>query len=182
MAEEAEQSNSFTVASSGEDLRYAARIGDLDDVKKILKRYKGDSNEFAKFLPAVLAAADSLSGNKSLHLCAANGHGDVLRVLVEHGADVNATNLSGSTPLHYAALTGRLDVVKDLIKNNAEPVVENEYRKTALDEARSAKKGTVAEFLMSHVEDTNEVPGLEKGSGERLDEQVEKVSLDDKAN
>lgn len=184
MAEKPQELTTFTVASSGEDLRFAARTGNLEDAKEILKRYKGDSNELAKFLPAVLAASDSLSGNKALHLCAANGHVDVLRLLIAHGADVNATNISGSTPLHYASLTGQLNVVKELIQNNAMAVVENKYEKTALDEARSAKKDTVADFLVSHVEETNEVPDLdlEKGSDEKLDEQVKAVSLVDKEN
>lgn len=172
---------SFTVASSGEDLRYAARIGDMDDVTEILSRYKGDSNELSKFLPAVIGAADSLSGNKALHLCAANGHLDVVRVLIEHGADVDVSNLAESTPLHYASLTGHLDIVKELIKHDAKPVIENKYEKTALDEARSAKKDAVAEFLMNHVEETNEGPDLDKTSGDQLSKQMQQASLKDES-
>ncbi|CDF39470.1 unnamed protein product [Chondrus crispus] len=152
----------FTVASSGEYLRYASRIGDVRDVEQILGRYKGDSNELARFLPAVVGAADSISGNKALHFCAANGHLDILHVLLRNGADINVTNLSGSTPLHYAALTGQLEIVKELIRQNAQAVVENKYEKTALDEARSAKHSDIAEFLMGHVEKKSELPDLDK--------------------
>eukprot|EP00177_Eucheuma_denticulatum_P005309 GFKZ01009656.1.p2 GENE.GFKZ01009656.1~~GFKZ01009656.1.p2 ORF type:complete len:180 (+),score=26.58 GFKZ01009656.1:89-628(+) len=151
---------SFTVASSGEDLRFAARIGDFHDALHILERYKNSNNPLSNLLPAVLATGDSLSGNKALHLCSANGHVDMVRLLLDHGADVNATNMSGSTALHYASLNGRLEVVQELVKYKARAVVENKFAKTALDEARAGRKDLVAKFLLDHVEKTGVAPDL----------------------
>lgn len=165
-------SPSFTVASSGENLRYAARAGDLTEACDVLKRYKdtGPDNPLSKLLPAVLASGDSLSGNKALHLCAANGHLDLVRLLLEHKADVNATNLSGSTALHYASLNGQLEIVQELIKYYANPVVENKYGNTALDEARLGGKNNVAEFLLDHVERTGSASNLSNETNERATE------------
>lgn len=163
-------SSSFTVASSGEDLRYAARAGDLNEAREVLKRYKDGSpdNPLSKLLPAVLASGDNLSGNKALHLCAANGHLELVRLLLEHKADVNVTNLSGSTPLHYASFNGQLEIVHELIKCHANPVVENKYGNTALDEARLGGKNKVAAFLLDHVEKTGSAPDLTHETEERV--------------
>lgn len=150
----------FTVASSGEDLRFAARTGDLHDALQVLDRYKNSTNLLSNLLPAVLSTGDSLSGNKALHLCAANGYVEMVRLLLDHGADVNATNMSGSTALHYASLNGRLEVVQELVKYKAKAVVENKFGKTALDEARAGRKDKVAQFLLDHVEKTGAAPDL----------------------
>ena len=39
----------------------------------------------------------------ALHLSALNGHGDVVRLLLDNDADVAAADDAGDTPLHYAA-------------------------------------------------------------------------------
>ena len=39
-----------------------------------------------------------------LHVASFFGHGGVVRVLAEHGADVSARNNTGATPLHHAAV------------------------------------------------------------------------------
>lgn len=160
----------FTVASSAEDLRMAARAGDLSEAVAVISRYTGDTNDYAKFLPAVIGAADNTSGNRALHFCAANGHKDIVQLLCTHGVDVNATNMSGSTALHYASLTGQLEVVKVLLQNCARPVVENKYSKTALDEARSGRHEDVAKFLLEHVESMGSAPDLQMDGENRKDE------------
>ncbi len=45
---------------------------------------------------------------------AVSGHLDVVKYLVEKGADVKAADNDGWTPLHWAAELGLLDVVKYL--------------------------------------------------------------------
>lgn len=163
----------FTVASSAEDLRYMSRIGDVEDIEKILNRYMGESNELSKFLPAVLAASDSLSGNKALHFCAANGHLDVVRLLLSLKVDIDAINHSGSTALHYAALNGKLEIVRELIKNNAQPVIENKFGKTALDEARSCNRSDIADFLMEFVERAGSAPAMDNPDNKEAADTVE---------
>lgn len=155
----------FTVVSSAEELRVAARVGDLNEAKAIIARYQGS---LSKFLPAVLSAVDDLSGNCALHLCCANGHLNIVRLLLEHNAPTNVKNLSGSTALHYASLTGQLEVVKELIKNGAEPVVENNGGRTALDEAFSGKHEKVAKFLLAHVDSVGCNPDLKEDTEEGL--------------
>jgi ankyrin repeat protein len=45
-------------------------------------------------------------------LACRNGHADVVKWLIDHKVDVNASQSSGSTALHAAAFFGHLSVVK----------------------------------------------------------------------
>ncbi|XP_023933691.1 caskin-2, partial [Lingula anatina] len=49
-----------------------------------------------------------------LHLAAKNGHGDIIRLLLQAGVDINRQTLQG-TCLHEAALYGKIEVVKLLL-------------------------------------------------------------------
>lgn len=143
----------FTVASSAGELRQACRVGAGEEAQNIIARYTGESNPLSRFLRAVLAATDDLSGNTALHLCCANGHIDLVRLLLRHQAPIDATNYSGSTPLHYASVTGQLDVVQELLEREAEPVIGNKYGRTALDEAENSKHEDIVACLQARMEE-----------------------------
>jgi ankyrin repeat protein len=55
-----------------------------------------------------------------LTLAAAIGRVDIVRVLLDSGADVEITNHKGWTPLHIAAFHGQLEVCRSLLENGAE--------------------------------------------------------------
>lgn len=75
----------------------SARYGDTEDVKVAL-------NEGVK-----LEVRDE-AGRTALHMAAANGHLDIVQILVKAGSDVNAKNAQDSTPLHWACLNGKKEV------------------------------------------------------------------------
>ena len=50
-------------------------------------------------------------GSTPLHLAAHNGHTDIFRLLLDHGAEVNEINYYGETPLHQAATMRHPDIV-----------------------------------------------------------------------
>jgi hypothetical protein len=58
-----------------------------------------------------------------------------VELLLENGADVNATAMDGTTVLHHAAAMGRDAVVEYLIANGADLSVRDNSNRTALDVA-----------------------------------------------
>ena len=60
------------------------------------------------------------NGVTPLHVAASWGHANVVRALLEHGADAGARDKDGGTPLHFAALTGQVDAVCALLEHGAD--------------------------------------------------------------
>ncbi len=88
-------------------LARAASSGKLDVVKFLIEK-KG-----ADFI------AVALTGITPLSLAAYYSKWDVVKYLIEQGAEVNAADKYGRTVLHRAASYGQLDVVKFLIEQGA---------------------------------------------------------------
>ena len=73
-------------------------------------------------------------------LCWAAMYGEVeiAKLLIDQGANANASNADGGRPLHGAALFGRADMVSLLVDNGADPTVRNDrnelpYKSTEFD-------------------------------------------------
>ncbi len=56
-----------------------------------------------------------------------------LRLLIQHGADVNAADSRGDRAIHVAAQQGLNDTVRLLVELGADPAAANGVGKTALD-------------------------------------------------
>lgn len=54
-----------------------------------------------------------------MHYAAANGHQDCITLLIEAGADVNATDEYGGTPLHLSSEKGFTDCISVLVAAGA---------------------------------------------------------------
>ncbi|HUW31747.1 MAG TPA: ankyrin repeat domain-containing protein [Planctomycetota bacterium] len=97
-----------------------------------------------------------------LHAAAAHGHAEAARILLAHGADVDAKDSSGAMPLHLAARCGHKDVVRLLLDNNAAIDARRRYTEyTPLAEAlngdRAELRADVAELLVERGADVNAV-------------------------
>ncbi len=61
-------------------------------------------------------------------------------LLLEHGAEINATALDGTTVLHHAAAMGRDEIVEYLIAKGADLSIRDHSNRTALDVANGVPK------------------------------------------
>src|SRR6202008_403948 len=55
-----------------------------------------------------------------IHAAATGGHADILLLLIDHGADLEARNLIGDTALHIASRSARLEAGKCLLNRGAD--------------------------------------------------------------
>ncbi|HEV3119657.1 MAG TPA: SMI1/KNR4 family protein, partial [Gemmataceae bacterium] len=72
---------------------------------------------------------------------------DLVRALIDAGADVNHINSLGSTPLHYAGLAGVMDAVRLLLEQNANPTIVNDDKEIPAEAARRKEHEEVARVL-----------------------------------
>ena len=79
---------------------------------------------------------DPQSGSTLLATAALMGHTEIVALLLEHGADVNAKSRDGATALHTSAFLGRAETVKLLLENGADTTLKNNMGSTAIDGAK----------------------------------------------
>ncbi|XP_037038800.1 protein fem-1 homolog B isoform X1 [Bradysia coprophila] len=130
-------------------LSIAARNGRYRVVKMLLSNFKPviDQDCTAKLDGHIVQGATAL-------WCAAGaGHLNVIKLLVQHGADVNHKTKTLSTPLRAACFEGRLDIVKYLVAHHAEINFGNTYNNTCLMISSYKGHTDVVEFLLANGAD-----------------------------
>ncbi|XP_037052677.1 protein phosphatase 1 regulatory subunit 12A isoform X9 [Peromyscus leucopus] len=75
------------------------------------------------------------SGGTALHVAAAKGYTEVLKLLIQAGYDVNIKDYDGWTPLHAAAHWGKEEACRILVDNLCDMDMVNKVGQTAFDVA-----------------------------------------------
>jgi len=162
---------SVLVAAGPElDVFDAAAVGDADRLRQLLDADPAAATAYASdgFFPLALAAyfgrpaavqvlleggADVSATARNpmrvqpLHAAVAGRHLDVVRVLVEAGADVNVHQHGGWTPLMGAAAHGDVETVDLLLAHGADPTATNESGRDAASLAREHGHDALADRL-----------------------------------
>lgn len=131
-----------------DDIIYAARVGDLDELNEYLQSCVGEE---------ILHVKDPESGNTPLHMACANGHISCIKALLNAlpgPSLVNMANHAGNCALHWACLNGHVEVVKLLVEAGADPLLNNNAGYDCLYEAESNGKSDVVGWLLENVDYT----------------------------
>ena len=118
------------------DLSHAIDTGDLEKTSQLFKPSDLESSEY--------------HGGSVLHYAVANGTVEVVRFLIEHGADLNkeAGDLSEMVPLAHAAESGNLDVVRYLIEGAGAEIDSVRFSNNPLVRAASSGAIEVVRYLV----------------------------------
>ena len=116
-------------------LMIAALKGEVDLVRKLIAR-DADVNK---------------PGWAPLHYAATGGHLEVMRLLLEHHAFIDAESPNKTTPLMMAAQYGSREAVKLLLEEGADTDMKNELGLSAIDFANRVGRTDVAELIAAAV-------------------------------
>ncbi|MDU8913993.1 ankyrin repeat domain-containing protein [Aestuariicoccus sp. MJ-SS9] len=93
--------------------------------------------------------------SRPLFFAAQRGHAEVVKLLLERGADANTSFTFGS-PLHAAARANDTDVVALLLEHGADPDLESgDFRHSPLHEAAGRGAFEAAKMLIGHGANVN---------------------------
>jgi uncharacterized protein len=112
-------------------LMMAALKGRLEFVKKLIAR-GADVNK---------------PGWTPLHYAATGGHLEIMALLLDQNAYIDAASPNGTTPLMMAAQYASADAVKLLLDAGADPSLKNQSGLTAIDFANRASREDSAELI-----------------------------------
>ena len=119
------------------------KAGNLPGIQKAL-RQRGNANQAEK------------DGTTALHWAVQANRSDIVQVLVEAGADVNARNHFGATPLAVALIDGNSAIAEQLLKAGANPRVPVPELGTALLAAAHIGNPEVIKELLKAGVNVNE--------------------------
>ena len=123
-------------ADLAKDLANAASKGDRGRVESLLA---GGAD-----INSIVYSYDATA----LMLAARYGRLEMVKFLIDKGADINIKNRIGSTAIHVASEYGRIDVVKYLVKKGADVNAGNKYGYTPLMRASLSKHPGTVKYLI----------------------------------
>ncbi|XP_077985785.1 uncharacterized protein LOC144440299 [Glandiceps talaboti] len=88
-------------------------------------------------------STDGKSGRTPLFHAVENDRKDVIELLLQHNADVNAQSYSGNTALHVASGRGLISVVRSLLRHGADMSMKNYHSDTAVTVAKDTSVSKV---------------------------------------
>ena len=136
-------------------LHEAAKNGNVELVRMLIE-HGADVNVRTKdgstplLMAAKLGNMEDEEGETQLHKETRNGNVELVRMLIEHGADVNVRTNYSSTPLLAAARFGNIEVVRVLLEHGANVEAEDKKRRTSFQIASMKGYNDVVELLSDH--------------------------------
>ena len=133
----------------------AASKGNLKAVKYFVQNLGARVEEVGRFV----IDGDTFEGVTAIWCaCGSNGTLEVVKFLVEAGADVNHRTTTNSTPLRIACFEDKIEVVKYLVSRGADINICNSFGDSNLSLACYKGYLDVVKFLVESGADVNKAP------------------------
>ena len=114
-------------------LTIACLNGHTDLIRMVLSHFKPDLEVLNNIIFGDVNSNPHLFLNVSvLWTAASNNHFDMVKLLVQHGANVNHTTKTNSTSLRGACYNGNLEMARYLVENGADTHINKENNDTNL--------------------------------------------------
>jgi ankyrin repeat protein len=98
-----------------------------------------------------LATMPDGRGDRPLHHASRNGDTEIVRLLIEHGAEVNATTPRGHTVLYCAGGHGHLECLLLLLKEGADREAQQSLMEFLMEYPDDTRFQPIAEALRRHM-------------------------------
>jgi ankyrin repeat protein len=144
--------SAYVKGLAAHEIRKAAMEGNLGLVASLLLTW-----------PELVDARDG-SGMTPLFIASAFGHSEVVRLLLDKGADMHATNRVGAMPFHQAAYGGHGKVVELLLERGEKVDVRDWDNRTALHLTAWKNQRDIARLLIEEGARVNAEDGTDGGA------------------
>jgi ankyrin repeat protein len=95
------------------------------------------------------------TGWTPLHYAASGAKMNIIEILLEHSAYIDAESPNGSTPLMLAAMYGNADCVRLLLESGADPTLKNHLGLNAADFAKRVGRNDSLALIDTAVKQWN---------------------------
>lgn len=131
----------------GIDLNLRARNG---DTALMIASYKGDVATVKALLDK--EAEPNNTGWTALHYAAAIGNNEIVQMLLDASAYIDAGSPNNTTPIMMAARAGKIETVKLLLDSGADVTLKNDVGMNAIDLAKKFDHDDIAEGLTQRLQ------------------------------
>ncbi|NKI69121.1 hypothetical protein GN109_06790 [Collimonas pratensis] len=145
--EESKKVFNVLLNAKGVDLNIRARNG---DTALMIASYKGD----VPMVKALLEkeAEPNNTGWTALHYAAAIGNDEIVQMLLDASAYIDAGSPNNTTPIMMAARAGKILTVKLLLDSGADVTLKNDVGMNAIDLAKKFDHNDIAEGLTQRLQ------------------------------
>jgi ankyrin repeat protein len=116
---------------------------DMSDIKNIVTKYPSEINE------------KDNNGNTFLHVAVHKDNEELVKFLIDRGANVNIKNNYGETPLQISADKNNLEIITQLVSHDADVNIQDTSGLTPLDDAIYHGQMETVKYLISNGAEIN---------------------------